>query len=263
MIASRIVEHWGQAARIGVAPGQHARSEGEPTLIEAGRHRIRSGVFTGIVERAVDVTEVSNHPGGRRLWLRQRWGDENHGESVAVNGCCLTVAEIHDDGLGFDVIPETLEKTNLGDLASGDRVHVERSLRASDRIDGHFVQGHVDGQAELLDRVATEAETRLRLRPPAELMSFVFPKGSVCLDGVSLTVASLDADTFEVALIPTTLKKTVLGDRNTGWQFNFEADVLAKGVVHTLRQMLGGGDSRLAGVRPPGIVQDGRSAFGS
>ena len=162
-------------------------------------------MFTGIVERAVAVVAVEDHAGGRRLTLGVRWGDEKHGESVAVNGCCLTVAATGDGTLRFDAIRETLDKTNLGDLKVGDRVHVERSLRPSDRLDGHFVQGHVDGPAELVGRTATDEEWRLRLRVSDDLAAFVMPKGSVCIDGVSLTVASLDGDEFEVALIPTTL----------------------------------------------------------
>ena len=146
-------------------------------------------MFTGIVEKAVPVVAVDDHAGGRRLTLGVRWGDEKHGESVAVNGCCLTVAAMGDDSLGFDAIRETLDKTNLGDLAAGDRVHVERSLRPGDRIDGHFVQGHVDGPAELIERIDNGREWRMRLRVDDELSAFVMPKGSVCLDGVSLTVA--------------------------------------------------------------------------
>ena len=172
-----------------------------------------AAVFTGIVESAVPIANVEDRPGGRRIVLGHRWGDEQHGESVAVNGCCLTVAAILDDGLAFDAIKETLDKTNLGALRAGDRVHVERSLTPTSRIDGHFVQGHVDGRAELVDRVASDAEWRFTLRPPAALMPFVFPKGSVCLDGVSLTVAALASDTFDVALIPTTLQKTAFAER--------------------------------------------------
>ncbi len=194
-------------------------------------------MFTGIVETTAVVAHVADHTGGRRLTLAHRWGDERQGESVAVNGCCLTVAAITDDALVFDAIRETLDLTNLGELAAGDRVHVERSLRVGDRLDGHFVQGHVDGLAELVGRVASDDEWRFTLRPPRELMPFVFPKGSVCLDGVSLTVAGLTSDTFDVALIPTTLEKTAFADRAVGWHFNFEADVMAKGVVHTLRRM--------------------------
>ena len=198
---------------------------------------LNSAVFTGIVDRAVEILRVADHAGGRRLTLGVRWGDEKHGESVAVNGCCLTVAELDDDALHFDVIRETLDKTNLGDLKTGDRVHVERSLRPTDRLDGHFVQGHVDGHATLVKRTATDEEWRLRLRIADDLARFVMPKGSVCIDGVSLTVAALDGDEFEVALIPTTLDKTALGQREVGWRFNFEADVLAKSVVTTLARM--------------------------
>jgi riboflavin synthase len=194
-------------------------------------------VFTGIVERAVEVTDVRDTAGGRTIRLAHRWGDERHGESIAINGCCLTVAALQDDGIAFDVIRETLDKTNLGTLTTGDRVHVERSLRAGDRIDGHFVQGHVDARAELVDRVVSPQEWRLRVRPPGELMKFVLPKGSVSIDGVSLTVAALREEAFEVALIPTTLEKTLLGDRPVGWGFNFEADVMAKGVVHAVERM--------------------------
>ncbi len=194
-------------------------------------------MFTGIIERTVPIATVSDHPGGRRLAIGTRWGDERLGESIAVNGCCLTVAEIGRDHLFFDVITETLRKTNLGRLAAGDCVHVERALRVSDRVGGHFVLGHVDGTATLLDCAATPSETRLRLGTSAELARYVMPKGSVCLDGVSLTVAAHRGMEFEVALIPTTLERTVLGERPAGWPMNFEADILVKTVVTTLARM--------------------------
>ncbi|MEL7237462.1 MAG: riboflavin synthase [Planctomycetota bacterium] len=194
-------------------------------------------MFTGIVEQALPLASVRDHDGGRRLTVAHRWGDETHGESIAFNGCCLTVAQIDDDALHFDVIRETLDKTNLGRLATGDLVHVERSLKVGDRIDGHFVQGHVDGLAELIDRTATDEEWRLRLQVSQNLHRFVLPKGSVCIDGVSLTVAALGETWFEVALIPTTLEKTALGKRAVGWHFNFEADVMAKGIVHTAERL--------------------------
>ena len=197
-------------------------------------------MFTGIVEKAVPVAAVEDHAGGRRITLGVRWGDERHGESVAVNGCCLTVAAMDDQSLSFDAIRETLDKTNLGSLRVGDRVHVERSLRPGDRIDGHFVQGHVDGPAELVGKTENDTEWRMRLRVRDDLAAFVMPKGSVCLDGVSLTVAALDARDgreFEVAIIPTTLEKTGFAQRAVGWRFNFEADILAKSVVTTLRRM--------------------------
>src|SRR4051794_28967234 len=180
-------------------------------------------MFTGIVERTVRVASVSEGTGFIRLNLAVDWTDLKPGESVAVNGVCLTVAEIAPPLLGFDVIPETLSKTNLGLLNAGDAVNVERTLRVGDRIDGHFVQGHVDGTARLMEQTSDEYGWRLHVAPPADLMKFVVPKGSVTLDGVSLTVAAVHLDRFEVALIPTTLKLTTLGTRAAGWPFNFEA----------------------------------------
>jgi riboflavin synthase len=199
-------------------------------------------MFTGIVERSLRVASVSDGTGFRRLNLPDVWNDVKLGESIAVNGVCLTVAEIESGLLAFDVVPETLSKTNLGLLEAGDRVHVERSMRVGDRVDGHFVLGHVDGGALLLESSGGSAgdggaEYRLRLELPSELARYVVPKGSVCLDGVSLTVASVHGNEFEVALIPTTLTVTTLGMRAKGWPFNFEADVLVKGVVTTIERM--------------------------
>jgi len=193
-------------------------------------------MFTGIVERTVRVASVAQAPGVRRLNLAAEWTDVKPGESIAINGVCLTVAEIGTTSLGFDVIPETLSKTNLGLLNEDDVVNVERSLRVGDRMDGHFVQGHVDATAQLVAQRGDDKEWRLTISPPADLMKFVMPKGSVTLDGVSLTVASLEKDRFDVAIIPTTLKLTTLGSRPLGWSFNFEADMLAKTIVSWLER---------------------------
>src|SRR5688500_14097917 len=158
-------------------------------------------MFTGVVERSIRVASVSDGTGFRRINLPAgEWPDVRVGESVAVNGVCLTVAEIDRGLLAFDVVPETLGKTNLGLLQAGDRVHVERSLRVGDRIDGHFVQGHVDGTALLLEQVSDEKEWRLRCQTPPALAKYLVPKGSVCLDGVSLTLAAVRDGEFEVAL---------------------------------------------------------------
>ncbi|MEA2710919.1 MAG: riboflavin synthase [Phycisphaerales bacterium] len=195
-------------------------------------------MFTGIVERTIRIAAVSDGTGFVRLNLAAPadWSDVKLGESIAINGVCLTVAEIAPPMIGFDVIPETLSKTNLGLLKAGDLVNAERSLRAGDRIDGHFVQGHVDGPARLVDQSTGEKEWRLTVHPPLELMKFVVPKGSVTLDGVSLTVAAVSKDRFEVALIPTTLNLTTLGSRPMGWPFNFEADVLSKTIISWLER---------------------------
>src|SRR5256885_5518467 len=193
-------------------------------------------MFSGIVERTVRVAAVSEGAGFVRLNLAADWNDVKGGESVAVNGVCLTVAEITPPVLGFDVVRETLSKTNLGLLKAGDLVNVERSLRIGDRLDGHFVQGHVDGTARLVGQKSDQEECRMTVQPPMDLMKFVMPKGSVCIDGVSLTVARVERERFDVALIPTTLKMTTLATRPIGWPFNFEADMVAKTIVSWLER---------------------------
>jgi riboflavin synthase len=193
-------------------------------------------MFTGIVERTARVIGAVAGPKFRRLTLALDWPDVRDGESVAINGVCLTVAERQNGSLGFDVVKETLDKTNLGQLQTGDEVHVERSLRVGDRIDGHFVQGHADGVALLVNQVSDDNAWRLTLEPPRDLMAYVIPKGSVTLDGVSLTVAAVGPATFDVALIPTTVNLTALARRPLGWRFNFEADILSKTVVAWLER---------------------------
>jgi riboflavin synthase len=196
-------------------------------------------MFTGIVEKTVRVIGIT--PGGKfhRLTLAVDWPDVVGGQSVAVNGCCLTVAQISPGELGFDVIAETLEKTNLGSLGAGDHVNVERSLRIGDRLDGHFVQGHIDGVAVLVDVKFDATEWRLKLEAPFQLAKYVVPKGSVTLDGVSLTVAQTSGNVFEVALIPTTIKLTTLGSRQAGYRFNLETDIVSKTVVSWLERQGG------------------------
>ncbi len=196
-------------------------------------------MFTGIVQRSIKVVGVAHTPRFRRLTVACPWDDVRVGESIAINGVCLTVAEISPGELGFDAVAETLSKTNLGLLKNGDDVHAERALRVGDRIDGHFVQGHVDGLAVLVQRTDNECETRLRLRAPASLSEFLIPRGSVAIDGVSLTIADLNGDHFEVALIPTTVMLTALAHRAEGWQYNLEVDILSKSVVSYLHRMHG------------------------
>lgn len=181
------------------------------------------------------IANVVDGPRFKRVTIPNPWADVRGGESISVNGCCLTVAEMMEGSLGFDVVIETLSRTNLGLLSIGDRVHLERSLRAGDRIDGHFVQGHVDGTAKLLDR-QMEPECRLRIENPPALAKYIIPKGSVSIDGVSLTIAAIGADWFEVALIPTTISRTELANREIGWPFNIETDVLSKTIVTWLER---------------------------
>lgn len=194
-------------------------------------------MFTGIIEKIVRVVSVVEGPGFIRLTLTADWNDVVDGESIAINGVCLTVAQINGGHIGFDVILETLRKTNLANLRAGDAVNVERSLRAGDRLSGHFVQGHVDGMARLTDVKATAEETRMTIAPPPELMKYIVPKGSVAVDGISLTVAAVHEHSFEVALIPTTLRLTTLGQARAGWMLNLEADLISKTIVWQLEKM--------------------------
>lgn len=197
-------------------------------------------MFTGIIERSVRIAAITERTGFIRLNLAVTWADVKLGDSIAVNGVCLTVAEINATAepnlLGFDAIAETLRKTNLGLLKAGDEVNVERALRAGDRVDGHFVQGHVDATAKLVKQIGDDKEWKLTVQPPAEFVKYIVPRGSVAIDGVSLTVANVTNDTFDVAIIPTTLKLTTLGTRPIGWPFNFEADVLNKTIVGWLER---------------------------
>jgi len=193
-------------------------------------------MFTGIIEQTISVlrTEDRRDATSRTLTLSRPWDDVKSGESIAVSGVCLTVAGLTDRELRFDVIRETLDRTNLGQLRAGDMVNVERALCIGDRLDGHFVQGHVDGVGRLVEKISNGDEQRLTIEAPPTVAKFLAPKGSVCVDGVSLTIASLEGNRFDVALIPTTLAITSIGRREIGWTFNLEADILAKQIVHFL-----------------------------
>lgn len=191
-------------------------------------------MFTGLVETSAAVAAVNDRPQLRRLVVAYSAGDIKLGESIAINGVCLTVVEKSADTVSFDVISETLDKTNLGQLRAGDMVHIERAMRIGDRLDGHFVQGHVDGTARLLDKTERGEDWRMRIEIPPALAKFFAPKGSICVDGVSLTISDLSNDWFEVALIPATLAVTQLGKREAGYAFNLECDMIGKTVVRYL-----------------------------
>jgi riboflavin synthase len=188
------------------------------------------GVFTGLVEVLGRVERVVKENAGQRLTLA--WpnltGSLAIGESVAVNGCCLTV--IASDGEQFDVQagPETLLRTNLGALRPGDRVNFERSLRVGDRLGGHFVQGHIDAKASLRQRRPEGEWEFLEFTLDPVWMRLLVPKGSIAVDGVSLTLVDVDTDGFSVMLIPHTLAVTTLGLLSPGDSVNIETDVLAK-----------------------------------
>jgi riboflavin synthase len=185
-------------------------------------------VFTGLIRhtgklkerdaRSLDVSCPSLRPG-----LRQ-------GDSVAVSGACLTAARPTHDGFSADLLEETAAASTLRTLPLGRRVNLERPLQAGERFDGHFVQGHLDGTVRLLDKSSAGGQWNLRFELPQWLEALVFPKSSIALDGVSLTVQTLEAASFTVALIPTTYNETSLGDISPGEKVNVEADMLVKAV---------------------------------
>lgn len=182
-------------------------------------------MFTGIVEERGRVRTA-----GARLVVECRTvaGDAGVGSSVAVNGVCLTVVESGDGALAFDLTPETLERSTLGSLVAGDPVNLERPVTLLTRLGGHVVQGHVDGVGTV-EAVEPDGDAaRMRVAPPAGLARYLTEKGSVAVDGVSLTVTGVGNGTFEVALIPHTMAATTLGQRNAGDHVNVEVDVFAK-----------------------------------
>jgi riboflavin synthase len=202
-------------------------------------------VFTGIVEELGVVTRVEPGEGATRLTVRGPvvTRDAGHGDSIAVNGVCLTVVEVSGEEFTVDVVPETLKRTSLDGVEPGRFVNLERAMAANGRFGGHVVQGHVDGTGTFLSR---DLDGLTRFAYPPELSRYIVEKGSIAVDGVSLTVAEVTREEFAVALIPTTLSATTLGRNQPGDAVNLEVDVLAKYV------------EKLAAVHlPPAAVENG------
>jgi riboflavin synthase len=199
-------------------------------------------VFTGIVEELGEVTGREDLADCARLTIRGPavTADAGHGDSIAVNGVCLTVVEVRPDGqFSADVMAETLNRSNLGQLQIGSPVNLERAAALNSRLGGHVVQGHVDGTGRILARSPAEHWEVVRIELPAALARYVVEKGSIAVDGISLTVSGLGRDWFEVSLIPTTRELTTLGRTPAGAQVNLEVDVIAK-YVERLVSVAGG-----------------------
>jgi len=211
-------------------------------------------VFTGIVEELGTVTGLTGLAGGARLTVGADLvtADARHGDSIAVNGVCLTVVEIDTHSFTADLMAETLQRTALGALGAGDQVNLERAATLATRLGGHLVQGHVDGVGTILARAAGDRRSvvgagpagpgdsagedweQVRFSLPAGLARYVVEKGSITVDGISLTVMSVGAADFSVGLIPTTLKLTTLGRKGVGDPVNLEVDIVAKYVEKLL-----------------------------
>ncbi len=187
-------------------------------------------MFTGIVEELGQVAALTNLGDSVRLEINGPLvvSDSKIGDSIAVNGVCLTVTSKTADGFTADVMQETLNRSTLGALAAGSKVNLERPVTMATRLGGHMVQGHVDGMGEITKREVSDNWEVVTIAPPKELLKYIVEKGSITVDGTSLTIASVDSKVFTVSLIPETLTKTTLGIAQVGDKVNLEVDVMAK-----------------------------------
>lgn len=186
-------------------------------------------MFTGIVEA---IGTVTRKEGSRLTLVRpENFDDLKIGSSVAINGVCLSVIHLTKEEMSFDVIPETFSKTNLGDLQEGSTINLERAMLATARFEGHIVQGHVEATGAVQNVETSSTETRIEILFPEELAPFIIPKGSITLNGVSLTIASVAKKTLTVALIPLTLTETTFGMLKIGDRVNMETDMLVRAIL--------------------------------
>jgi len=197
-------------------------------------------VFTGLIEDVGNVTTVDRDDDGARLRISTQLAPEiTEGDSVAVNGCCLTATAVIDDSFETEAMNQTLDVTALGAIDEGSRVNLELSMKAGDRLGGHIVQGHVDGVGEVAAVEDDGFARRIRIDLPAQLLRYVVDKGSLTLNGVSLTVADLGDSWAEVSLIPETLERTNLGEAEPGSKLNVECDIVAKYVERLVAPFAG------------------------
>lgn len=208
-------------------------------------------MFTGLVTDLGTIERVT-HGSVTDLWIGSSYpGDFELGESIACDGVCLTVVEFEGKRFKVQAAPETLRRTTLGSWAPGTRVNLERALRMGDRLGGHWVQGHVDGVGTVLEARPEGGSWWMSFSLPAELAAFFVEKGSVCIDGVSLTLTAVGADRFSVMLIPETQQRTSLGRKQVGHKVNLEADIIGKYVA---RMMGGRGGLTLEQLKAAGLA---------
>ena len=193
-------------------------------------------MFTGIVEELAQVKKIKNKKQGIRYTISANTvlDDLKIGDSICINGVCLTVTEQQKDMFSLDIIEETLDKSNLGELKENDCVNLERAMKVSDRFGGHIVQGHVETQGVILEKQIEEDEARISVCLDPEWMRYCIPKGSITLDGVALTIASINKNIIEIALIPHTLENTTLGLKDKSDTLNVETDIIGKYIERLL-----------------------------
>ena len=205
-------------------------------------------MFTGIIEVIGKISSLDSRGGDKRLHIdagKLDMSDVKPGDSIAVSGVCLTAVELDNNGFVADVSSETLAHTTIGDLAKGDRINLEKALTPSSRLGGHMVSGHVDGVGEVISRIKDARSTRFQLRAPSGLSRYIAKKGSICVDGVSLTVNEVDGDCFDLNIVPHTFEQTTMAELEPGRKVNLEVDVIAR---YLERLLLSGGDSSAKGV---------------
>ena len=193
-------------------------------------------MFTGIVEELGKIQEIETRSSGMRFTISAKlvMDDLNIGDSISINGVCLTVTEKKEKEFSLDLVPETLDKSNLGELIEGNYVNLERAMQASDRFGGHILQGHVETLGVILDKQQQEDNAVISVGLDPEWMRYCIPKGSIALDGISLTIANIEANIVEIALIPHTLENTTLGLKSKSDTLNIETDIIGKYVERLL-----------------------------
>ena len=193
-------------------------------------------MFTGIVEELGQIQEIDSKSSGMRITISAKLvtDDLNIGDSISINGVCLTVTQKKDGKFSLDLVPETLDKSNLGELIEGDYVNLERAMRASDRFGGHILLGHVETLGVILDKQQQEDNAIISVGLDPEWMRFCLPKGSIALDGISLTISNITANIIEIALIPHTIENTTLGLKSKSDTLNIEMDIIGKYVDRLL-----------------------------
>ena len=193
-------------------------------------------MFTGIIEELGKIQEIDTRSSGMRFTISAKlvMDDLNIGDSISINGVCLTVTEKKEKEFSLDLVPETLDKSNLGELIEGNYVNLERAMQASDRFGGHILQGHVETLGVILDKQQQEDNAVISVGLDPEWMRFCIPKGSIALDGISLTIAKIEANIVEIALIPHTMENTTLGLKSKSDTLNIETDIIGKYVERLL-----------------------------